>query len=158
MLWPHARGTQGGFRWGTPKDWVLHLNLTWVKQHPCALATRTLPSADLGWIRLALVHWGQNCTKRCANNIDNQVPVSVLGTVEFVSRAVSCDGKDHLIPKIRNPLALVIHDNAELFSSLSCTVFISQLGRRVPFLMRCCKEGSLNPISLPKLTLYPVGN
>lgn len=37
---------------------------------------KDVPCADLGWLRLALVGWGQNC----ANDIDNQVPVSVLGT------------------------------------------------------------------------------
>lgn len=77
--------------------------------------------------RVAVAGWGQNCAKHCVNDRDSQVPVSAFGTVLFVSGAVSCDRKDHLIPKIRNPL--VSHDNTELSSSHSCTASVSQLGR-----------------------------
>lgn len=70
-----------------------------------------------------------NCAKHHVSDRDNQVPVPVFGTVLFISGAVSCDGKDHLIPKIRNPLVLVICDNTELSSSHSCPASVSQLGR-----------------------------
>lgn len=79
--------------------------------------------------RVAAAGWGQNCAKHHVNDRDHQVPVSVFGTVSFISGAVSCDRKDHLIPKIRNPLVLVIPDNRELSSSNSCTASVSQLGR-----------------------------
>lgn len=81
--------------------------------------------------RVAVAGWGQNCAKHRVNDRDSQVPVFVFGTVLFISGAVSCDRKDHLIPKIRNPLVLVITDNRELSSSHSCTASVSQLGRRV---------------------------
>lgn len=79
--------------------------------------------------RVAVAGWSQNCAKHHVNDRDNQAPVSVFGTVLFISGAVSCDGKDHLIPKIRNTLVLVIRDNTELSSSHPCTASVSQLGR-----------------------------